>query len=206
MSDEVDFYFPSDANTPLPAVVIVGGYPGRMNTLELIIKTARRIADAGMIGVAYANDEPVAGLQRALEKVRAREGVDADRIAFWATSGNVPLALSALHGIRCAALLYGFMLDVPETNFGFVDPKTRFEDVPRDVPLFLVRAGRDHFDGLNASIDRFVAQSLANNLPITLVNLPEAQHGSEAADSAVLRFLQLHLSAVSPEIPRLRAG
>ena len=193
MSDEVDFYFPSDANTPLPAVVIVAGYPGRMNTLEFIINTAKRIAGAGMIGVAYANDEPIAGVQRALEVVRAREGVDATRIALWAASGNVPVALSALRGMRCAALLYGYMLDIPQTNYGFADPKTRFDDIPNDVPLFIARAGREHFEGLNESIDRFVASSLARNLPITLVNVPDATHGFELGED--LRFLQSHLLA-----------
>jgi hypothetical protein len=193
MSDEVDFYFPSDANTPLPAVVIVSGYPGRMNALDFVIKTAKRIADAGMIGVAYANDEPIAGLQRALEKVRAREGVNAERIALWAVSGNVPVALSALRNVRCAALLSGYMLDAPETNYGFADPKTSIDEIPNDVPLFIVRAGREHFPGLNDSIERFVAASLARNLPITLVNLPDAPHASDEADRAALRFLQLHL-------------
>jgi len=192
MSEEVDFYFPSDANTPLPAVVIVGGYPGRMNTLEFIINSAKRIADAGMIGVAYANDEPIAGVQRALEVVRAREGVDTTRIALWAASGNAPVALSALRGIRCAALLYGYMLDIPQTNYGFADPKTRFDDIPHDVALFIARAGREHFEGLNESIDRFVAASLARNLPITLVNVPDASHGFDLAGED-LRFLQSHL-------------
>lgn len=196
MSDEVDFYFPPDANAPLPAVVIVAGYPGRMNTLELMINSAKRIADAGMIGVAYANDEPIAGLQRALEKVRAREGVDAERIALLAMSGNVPVALSALHEVRCAALLTGYMLDIPETSYGFADPKTRFDDIPENVPLFIARAGRDHFEGLNDSIDRFVASSLARNLPITLVNAPDAPHGFDLGGED-LRFLNRHLLGVT---------
>jgi hypothetical protein len=187
---EMDWYVPPDATT---AVLIVGGYPGRINTLEPVKTWAQRIADAGMIAAAYANEDPIADVYRAIEELHTR----ADRIALFATSGNVPVALSALHGVRCAALLYGCMLDLDErtTGFGFADPKTRFEDIPRDVPLFLVRAGRDQFDGINESIDRFVAASLAHNLPITLINQPDAQHASESDEiiEATLRFLRSHL-------------
>jgi dienelactone hydrolase len=181
---EMDWYVP-------PAVLIVGGYPGRINTLDPIKAWARRIADAGMLAAAYANEDPVADVRKAVDELRTR----ADRIALFAMSGNVPVALSALDGVCCAALLYGFMLDNPETSFGFADPKTRFEDVPRDVPLLVIRAGRDQFDGINESIDRFVAQSLAHNLPITLINQPDAQHASESEEliEATLRFLRAHL-------------
>ena len=181
---EMDWYAP-------PAVLIVGGYPGRINTMEPLKKWARRIAGAGMIAAAYANEDPVADVHRAIAELRTRT----DRIALFAMSGNVPVALSALHGVRCAALLYGFMLDHPETSFGFADPKTRFEDIPRDVPLLVIRAGQDQFAGINDSIDRFVAQSLAHNLPITLINRPEAQHAAEsdAIVEATLRFLRSHL-------------
>lgn len=175
------------------AVLIVGGYPGRINTLEPVKTWARRIADAGMIAAAYANEDPVADVHRAIEELRTR----ADRIALFAMSGNVAVALSALRGIRCAALLYGCMLDLDErtSGFGFADPKTRFDEIPRDVPLLLVRAGRDQFDGINDSIDRFVAASLAHDLPITLINDAGAQHASDspAVVRATLRFLQDHL-------------
>lgn len=184
----MDWYVP-------PAVLIVGGYRGRINTLEPLKAWARRIADAGMIAAAYANDDPIADVHHAIAELRTRT----DRIALFAMSGNVPVALSALHGVRCAALLYGFMLDNRETNFGFADPKTRFEDIPRDVPLLVVRAGRDQFDGVNAAIDRFVAQSLAHNLPITVMNQPDAQHASESEEviDATLRFLRFHLASRS---------
>ena len=190
---EMDWYVPPDARESLPAVLIVGGYPGRINAMEPVKAWARRIADAGMIAAAYANEDPIADVHRAIEELRTRT----DRIALFASSGNVAVALSALRGVRCAALLYGCMLDLDERtrSFGFADPKTRFEDIPRDVPLLLVRAGRDQFDGINDSIDRFVAQSLAHNLPITLINDADATHASDSDEviRATLRFLQTHL-------------
>ncbi|HJQ38646.1 MAG TPA: hypothetical protein VKB93_16035 [Thermoanaerobaculia bacterium] len=184
---ELDWYAP-------PAVLIVGGYRGRINTMEPVKAWARRIAGAGMIAAAYANEDPIADVHRAIEELRSRT----DRIALLAMSGNVPVALSALRGMRCAALLYGCMLDLDErtASFGFADPKTRFDDIPRDVPLFLVRAGRDQFDGINESIDRFVAQSLAHDLPVTLMNHAGAAHAAESEEviRATLRFLRDHLS------------
>jgi len=194
----MDWYAPTDAKTPLPAVLIVSGYPGKFNRLESTIAWAKRIADAGMIAAAYANEDPLSDLQKAVEQVRART----DRIALFAISGNVALALSALRGMRCAALLYGCMLDLDErtTQFGFTDPKTRFDEVPRDVPLLLVRGGRDQFAGINESIDRFVAASLAHNLPITLINQPDAPHAFESDEiiGTTLRFLQDHLGVRRP--------
>jgi len=191
---EMDLYVPPDATGPLPAVVIVAGYPGRFNTLEPVIAWAKRIQASGMIAVAYGDCE----LPAMLEQVRAHARIDANRLALFAISGNVALALSALRGMRCAALLYGCMLDLDErtTSFGFADPRTRFEDIPRDVPLLLVRAGRDQFAGINESIDRFVANSLAHNLPVTLINHPEAAHGDTTAEVVrqTLDFLRSHFS------------
>jgi len=193
----MDLYVPPQATTPLPAVLIVAGYPGRFNRMEPVIAWAQRIAGAGIIAAAYENHDPIAELPKAISELRARAEVDATRIALFASSGNVALALSALHGMRCAALLYGCMLDLDNrtTSFGFADPKTRFAEIPRDVPLFLARAGRDQFPGINESIDRFAAASLAANVPITLVNDPDAAHASDSPHivRATLRFLQDHL-------------
>jgi hypothetical protein len=201
---EIDLYVPPDAVAPLPAVVIVGGYRGRFNRMEWTIACARRIAASGLVAAAYANDDPAADLQNALAQIRTRPEVDASRIALWASSGNVPVALSALRGVRCAALLYGYMLDLDESarQFGFIDPQTRFDEIPNDVPLLIVRAGRDGFAGVNDSIDRFAANALARNLPLTLVNHADGQHGFDLSDDSestreivrnVFRFLRFYL-------------
>lgn len=74
----------------------------------------------------------------------------------------------------------------------------------QDVPLFVVRDGRDELPGLNESIDRFVAKALARNLPITVVNHADAPHAfdimrdSETSRDIIgrlLGFLRLHLLA-----------
>ena len=75
---------------------------------------------------------------------------------------------------------------------------------PRDLPLFIARAGKDEMPGLNDSIDRFVAGALARNLPLTLVNHPTAPHAFDLVDDSeatrevirrILAFLAFHLGA-----------
>jgi acetyl esterase/lipase len=75
-------------------------------------------------------------------------------------------------------------------------------DLPRATPLFLARAGQDQFPGLNAAMDRFVAAALQANLPLTLVNYPEAPHAfdllldtdtSREVVRQILAFMRFHL-------------
>ena len=189
-----------------PAVILVAGYSDvgfgkmlgcRFKDMGSSVSWARLIAASGLTAITYANREPAADLQALLGYLRENAeplGIDETRIGAWASSGNVPLALSLLlrdaaPPLRCAALSYGFMLDLDgatgtaeaSRQFGFVNPcagKTLDDLAPHaaDTPLFLARAGKDQFPHLNESIDRFVAGALARNLPVTLVNHPEAPH------------------------------
>jgi hypothetical protein len=134
----------------------------------------------------------------------------------WSYSGNVPNALGLLMDspdgrYSCAALLYGYMLDLngstivkDASRFGFVTPATgrSIADMPSGLPLFVVRAGLDEMPGLNRTIDAFVVQALENNLAITLVNHREGPHAFDAVHDSdetrriirqVLVFLTSHL-------------
>jgi hypothetical protein len=198
---------------PQPAVVLVEGYNdagfekvfgSRFKDTGMIVSWAQLIAASGMTAIVYTNQDPAADLEALLEHVRANAGslgVDAQRIGIWATSGNVPVALSALMrapGIRCAALLYGYMLDLDgatgvaeaAATFRFRNPNAgrSLADLPADLPLFIVRAGLEQFPHLNDAIDRFVAHAVALNRPITLVNHATGPHAFDLMDdSAVSR-------------------
>lgn len=195
----LDLYSPPGPKTaPRPAVVVVAGYPDP--------------GFAAMLGCRFKEMESSVSWARLLA---ASLGVDADRIGLWASSGNVPLALRALmrQPLKCAALCYGLMLDLEGSTtiaeaaktFGFANPNAgkAVEDLPRDVPLFIARAGRDENPGLNDALDRFIARALACNLPVTLANHPEGPHAFDLFhDSAttrgivgqVLAFLRRHLA------------
>ena len=183
------------------------------------ISWARLLAASGIVAITYENTEPVADASRVIEFIResaADLGIDAGRIGIWSCSGNVPNALSLLCDINltCAVLYYGYMLDLDGTNdvadaaanFGFSNPCAGPSptDLPKDVPLFLVRAGRDETPNLNRTIDQFVNGAMAGNLPVTLINHAEAPHAFDVTDDsnntravieATLAFLLTHLSA-----------
>ena len=76
------------------------------------------------------------------------------------------------------------------------------DDLPADLPLFLARAGRDQFAGVNDAIDRFVAKALARNMPLTVMNHATGPHAFDTADDSettrniirsILGFFRLHL-------------
>lgn len=227
----MDIYDPPDSSggARLPAVVFVAGYPDpgfekmlgcKFKEMGAYVSWARLTAASGMAAITYTNREPAADAQALLRHVRqnaATLGIDEQRIGLWACSGNVPLALSMLMndtGLKCAVLCYGLMLDLEGAThvaeaamtWGFANPCAgkSIADLPRDVPLFVARAGRDQTPHLNETIDGFVAAALAQNLPVTFVNHPTAPHAFDLFDDGeasreivrrILAFMRFHLPA-----------
>jgi acetyl esterase/lipase len=226
----MDIYYPSTAvsGSPLPAVVMITGYPdagmrrifGRhAKEVGSNVSWAEAMAACGLIVVTYVNVKPYDDAVNVIQHVSehgAELGIDRSRLGVWSCSGNVPNALGILmdgidRHIACAALLYGYMLDLngstivqDASKFGFVTPATgrSIADMPPRVPLLVARAGMDEMPGLNRTIDAFVAQALANNLAITLVNHRDGPHAFDAAYDSdetrriirqVLMFLTGHL-------------
>jgi hypothetical protein len=222
---------PAGGSMPSPVAIIVAGYPDagvqkylgcRFKDMAATSSWARLIAATGITTLTYANRAPADDANALLRHIVSHDtalAVDASRVGLWASSGNVPLALSLLldrsHGVRptCAALCYGYMFDDGGSSavsdngrqFGFVTPAAagRAEDLP-PTPLFLARAGRDQFPGLNDSIDRFVTRALAGNHPLTVVNHPTGPHAFDLFDDSettrnivrqVLAFLRFHLQS-----------
>ena len=74
---------------------------------------------------------------------------------------------------------------------------------PAAAPLFVARAGQDESPHLNEALDRFVADALARDLAVTVVNHAGAPHAFDLVHDSdatreiirqLLRFLQFHLS------------
>ena len=230
----------ASAAARLPAVVLVPGYPGKgmrrvlgcgFTEMGSTISWAELIAASGMAAITYDNRQPAADLTAVLAWLRASAdtlSIDPGRIGLWASSGNVPVALAALmdqgKALRCAAFCYGYMLDLDGSTavahasrqFGFVNAAAGRSpsDLPRELPVFLARAGRDEMPGLNEGIDRFVARALAGNLPVTVTNHAEGPHAFDLFDDSaatretvelVLAFLRGRLATRSDE-PSARAA
>jgi hypothetical protein len=226
-----DLYRPPGAATPCPAVVFVTGLPdpGVAAMLGKPLKDwasytgwARLVAASGIAGVTYLNRQPadVAALVRHLRDHAASLGIDPARIGVWACSGHVPnaLALLARDRFACAALLYGYTLDLDgatavaeaATQFYFAAPPVSIDDLPRELPMLVVRAGRDVTPGLNATLDRFIAAAGARQLAVTVVDHADAPHSFDLVDDSprthevieqVLAFLARSLGVASRSTP-----
>ncbi|HEX7191316.1 MAG TPA: hypothetical protein VF381_07065 [Thermoanaerobaculia bacterium] len=146
------------------------------------VSWARLFAGSGFTAIAYANREPIADAAAAVRYARSRFR----RVAVWASSGSVPVGLSAVREADCGAFLYGYTLDVADaaSQFHFANPALGVDDVRWDIPLFLARAGQDTCPGLNAALDRFIAEGLKRGLPLTLINHPTAPHAFDLFDDS----------------------
>jgi dienelactone hydrolase len=228
----MDLYYPPDAKSGArtPAVVFVSGFsdPGyqkalgcRFKEMGSSISWGQLTAASGLVAITYTNREPAADVDALLQHVRQNAAslrIDENRIGVWASSGHVPMALSVLmqdarEFLKCAVLCYGFMLDLDGSTcvaeaagqWRFTNPNAgkTVDDLPEGLPLFIARAGRDEFPHLNEAIDRFLANALARNLPVTVVNHAAAPHAFDLMHDSetsreiirqILAFMRFHLS------------
>jgi hypothetical protein len=152
-----------------------------------------------------------------METVAADPRVDAARVAVFASSGHVPVALTAAMSdfpvkVACAAFLYGYTLDLHGTDrvsaasamfkFSNACDGRSANDLNYDLPLFLARAGKDEMPGLNASLDDFAGAVLAENAPLTLINHASGGHAfdlfndSRRTRSVIVAVLQFMHAAL----------
>ncbi len=202
----LDICYPAGTQTKTPAVLFVTGYPDagfqkflgcRQKEMESYRSWARLMAASGLAAVTYSNVDPAPDALAVLDFLcQNSDSLGIDGIGLWACSGNAPTALSLIINdpgrLKCAALFYGYMLDSGDftgvsdaaRQWGFANPnqgKTT-ADLPRNLPLFIARAGQDETPGLNDSIDRFLASAL--DLPLTFENLPQAPHAFDLWDDS----------------------
>ena len=101
----------------------------------------------------------------------------------------------------------GTVVSEASSQFGFNDgcAGKGMDELPRGVPLFVVRTGQDEFPGLNRALDAFAGAALACNIPITMVNHSAGPHAFDLVNDTAtsreivretLAFMRFHLSAV----------
>jgi len=206
----MDIYYPvAQPGQRVPVVVMPLAYPdpqGGVRTYGPVTSWAQLIAASGMAAVLYGSEAPAEDVHAVLHHLRDHANaldLDPERIGLLAESANVTVALSALmrdSALRCAALLCGFTIDFDGSTtvaaaareYGFADACAgrSVDDLPADVPLLFVRAGCEHFPGLNDALDLVVRRALARNLPLTLVNHATGAHGFEVdEDRDISRFI-----------------
>jgi hypothetical protein len=226
----LDVYHPRlSSDAPASAVVIVAGYPDvgvpltlgcNLREMAFVVSLAQLIAASGMAAITYSTSTPERDAGRVVDFI-ARSGgglrIDPGRLGVWAASGNVPVALALLMekrpGIRAAVLSNGYSFDGAGSTavadaaatYRFVNATAgkTVRDLPADVPMFVVRCGRDENPGLNDALDRFVGDALRENMPVTLVNHASSRHAFEVTDDTAISrhildsavsFLRVHLA------------
>lgn len=218
-------------NERRPAVLFIHGSvpPGsRAKDMGVFKSWARLAAASGMIGVTFTHRlghpkpqlrDADADVAAALAYVRANAdslGVNKDRICLAAYSGGGPMLSAAMRDrpeyVRCIVAFYAFLdirqsemhkaYETPEALKSF-SPAAHLEGGAATMaPLFVARGGLDRVPGLNDSIDRFVADAVSKNAPLTLYNHPRGVHAFDILNHderareiirAALAFMKIHL-------------
>jgi acetyl esterase/lipase len=166
------------------------------------------VAACGLVGVTFAHRSSERGRALAaaaqdiddlIGYVRAHAlnlGIDPVRLCLWVCSAGGPVGLRTVLRdrpayIRCIVAYYA-LLDLrplrgaldPAVSVGVVEefsPVTLLRHAGAVPPIFLARAGLDCAE-FTATTDRFVADALAHNLPIEVMNHPAAHHGFDTRD------------------------
>jgi hypothetical protein len=227
---KLDLYHPNRSSGVVPPVVmIVAGYRDvgvpmtlgcNWREMEFVISLAQLLAVSGMAAVTYSTSAPADDAGRVADFIArssAELRIDAGRVGIWASSGNVPVALGFLMEkrpvVRAAVLSNGYTFDAADitavaeasATYRFVNGTAgrSVADLPTDLPMHIVRCGQDD-GGLNAAMDRFVADAVRSNLPIAFVNHATAPHAFEInVDTpfshhildGMLSFMRFHLGA-----------
>lgn len=180
----LDVYYPLDyaEGTTRPAVVFINGVgdrPGsKLKDWNVYRQWGRLIAASGWIAVTFDARGPdaqaridIRDLFQYLRASGAKLGLDPNRLAAWVCSANVFPGLPYLMEEADAGVLGAVVY------YGWAEP-ARFR---RDIPVFLVRAGRDS-PRLNEGLDRLFGRAVAARAPWTLVSAPDSHHAFDVVD------------------------
>ena len=153
-------------------------------------------------------------------------GVDPERmcLVFYSAGGPLmtPFLTDAPSYVRCVVGVVPFLdmrdlpfhkaLETSETLNEF-SPVLQVSTARKQVPLLIVRAGKDGIPDVNRSIDQFIPAALAANYPVALLNHPEGGHSFETSSHTdrtrelimqTLVFLHFHLDVPMSRSIRLR--
>lgn len=202
-----DLYHPEQSASPPPLVLMVIGFPdyGRkiqagkgLKDLPPYQSWGRLLASEGMATVIASCADPVADLSAILDTLTEQQRslhLDMSRIAIWSCSGNGPAALGLLAArkdIAAAVFCYAYLADLGEhelvaktaQEFGFCNPEDNRDYLARNTPLLFVRAGKDQFEGLNETMDRYIAALAVENAQLEVIDYPDGVHGFDLVDSS----------------------
>lgn len=227
----MDVYAPPGKRGKRGAVLFIHGgvsTKGQAKDWGIYQSWGRLAAASGLVGVTFTQrlgfpqtqiNEAAADVAAAIAYVRANAatfGIDPDRICLAAFSAGGPMLSPHMAGapdhVRCLVSVYTFLdirqtkehqaAETPETRDAY-SPILKLAAAGRKTPLLVIRAGNDTIPTLLDSIDRFAAEALKTDYPMTLLNVPAAPHGfdnkaftprGEEAILETLAFFKRHLA------------
>jgi dienelactone hydrolase len=160
----------------------------------------RIIAANGLIAVAYDTLYPsdIEAIARHLQKNGAALGIDGARIGVFGNSSHAILASSFAYQentdyLKFAVFYYGYIL-TPENllrqeydafcaEFGCYGAELPdIQQLRSDLPVLIVRSGKDWSPLDMEPIDRFEQLAQEQNVPLTLIRFEEGAHAFEWAE------------------------
>ena len=197
----MDVYYPPGTPTDarLPVVIFGIGYKMSFQPLRnahFYTSWGRLVASAGMVGIAYDTEQPDQDLEILVEFIRQHADklrIDPDRIGIWSSSANPPTVMSYLmqekrEGIRFSVYFYGSSI-TPDGRYAeemakvcrgrgcLVSELTGGNYIDPDLPLFVVKVGRDFVIKANEAMDYFIDFMRGEGVEITVVEYEEGRHG-----------------------------
>jgi dienelactone hydrolase len=206
----MDVYYPPDFDfkSKIPAIVIIYGYTNngqikamgkQFRSSSWYISWCKIIAASGIAAVNYETVDPENDLISLLNYINSSRDnlqIDNNNIGAYTCSANAPTAIanilnSSNSWFKCAVVYYGFFLtkdfkslpqiDSLSQNMGFMTPRlSEPASWKKDVPIMIVRAGKDNVPFINQSLKYFYDDAIIQNLPVTLINYPDGYHGFDA--------------------------
>jgi hypothetical protein len=206
---KMDIYYPPDFKfqEKIPAIIIVYGCSneGQLKLLgdqfrnwSVHISLCKIIAASGMAAIIYETTNPendLITLTKYILSNHDRLSIDDNKIGSFTSSSNTPVAITnalntSTNIFKCAVVYYGIFLTnglerLPQTDsvFGFQNPRlSEPTNWNKNVPLFIVKAGLDNDPYAYRSLLDFYNNAINQNLPVTLINYPNGQHGFDFLD------------------------
>ena len=200
----MDLYYPLNGGNSLdyPVVVFVSGFRASINDIRNdsgLQSWVRLVAADGMLGVNYESERPedlgaiIAYLKKNAEELK----IDPERIGLWSSSSHVPTALwyamqEDEQDVKFLVSYYGVMLapdnykrEVHNTlcrSWGcYGDELKDVERIRTDLPLFIVRAGRDD-PVVNDFIDHFMELISGTDVQATYIDHEYGIHNFDTKD------------------------
>jgi hypothetical protein len=173
---QMDVYRPVNASRPLPALIFFNIASGADRSNPFYKAWAEIAAAKNLVAILpdLRGDSFEKDFDALIAHVSANAaslGIDGERVALYAGSGNVFRALPLVQNPRLTAIKGAVMY------YGSAQVAT----FRRDLPVLFVRAGLDR-PPVNRDLSAIAAAAIAQNAPVTVLNYPGGHHAFEIVD------------------------